>query len=236
MFLLRTCGEFASTSASGRRGYRLDQGERLRSRRGAGRRTLAAEGVERLATGSFEEAVAVREAGVGLPILMLPAALPSGIGHLLRHDLTPTVCDLDAARAVSAADGGPHALWVKVESGLGRLGVPLPEAPRFLRSLAELPNLAVEGIYTHLPFGDAEGREWVVERLRAFRALLDTLDRAGLLPPITQALSSAGILAGLDDGCSAVCPGHSLTGSRRRRPRSWTPRRSGRPCSRSGQP
>ena len=60
--------------------------------------TLAAEGVERLATGSFQEAVAVREAGVGLPILMLPAALPSGIAQLLRHDFTPTVASGSARR------------------------------------------------------------------------------------------------------------------------------------------
>ena len=85
-------------------------------------RTLAAEGVDRLATGSFEEAVAVREAGVGLPILMLPAALPSGIGHLLRHDLTPTVCDLDAAWWLREA---PVAGGIRYEGSL----IHLPSAP-----------------------------------------------------------------------------------------------------------
>src|SRR5262245_62158585 len=62
--------------------------------------TLEREGVEMLTTGSFDEAVAVREAGVRLPILMLPAALPAGMPELLRHGLTPTVCDLATAHAV----------------------------------------------------------------------------------------------------------------------------------------
>jgi alanine racemase len=175
-------------------------------------RALEAEGADRLATGSFEEAVAVRGAGVRLPILMLPGALPEGMAELLRHGLTPTVCDLAAASAVAAADGGPHVVWTKVESGLGRLGVPLPETVPFVRRLAELPGVAVEGLYTHLPFTDAAGRDWAVERLGVFRELRETLAGEGLLPPVTQALSSAGILAGLDDGCSAVCPGHALYG------------------------
>jgi alanine racemase len=173
---------------------------------------LAREGVFALATGSFDEAVAVREAGVDLPILMLPGALPEGMPELLRHRLTPTVCDLDSAGAVSAAAREPVAVWVKVESGLGRLGVPLVEATAFLRRLAELPKLGVEGLYTHLPFVDAAGREWAAERLGAFRELCDSLADLGLLPPITQARSTAGILAGLEDSCNAVCPGHGLYG------------------------
>jgi alanine racemase len=174
--------------------------------------TLVAAGVEMLATGSFEEAVAVRDAGVSIPILMLPGALPEGIAELLEHALTPTVCDLVTAEAASGAAGAPLAVWVKVESGLGRLGVPLPAAAAFLRALRGLPNLVVEGLYTHLPFTDAAGREWAIARLGAFRELREALAREQLLPPLTQASSSAGILAGLPDGCNAVCPGHALYG------------------------
>ena len=174
--------------------------------------TLALEGVELLTTGSFDEAVAVREAGVTLPIVMLPGALPEGMAELLRHGLTPTVCDLETGRAVNAAAREPTAVWVKVESGLGRLGVPLPQAAELLRALSGLPNLVVEGLYTHLPFVDAAGLAWAKERLVAFGELREALAAEELLPPLTQARSSAGILAGLEDGCNAVCPGHVLYG------------------------
>ena len=56
------------------------------------------------------------------------------------------------------------------------------------------------------------GGGWAAERLSAFQALAESLDRAGLSLSLTQALSSAGILAGLEDGSSAVCPGHVLYG------------------------
>ena len=175
-------------------------------------RTLAAEGADWLATGSFDEAVAVREAGVDRPILLFAGPLPDAIPAALRHGFVPTVHDLELARAVSAAGRGPARVWIKVDSGLGRLGVPLEEAEAFARAVSGLPNVLVEGLYTHLPFQDVAGRRWAADRLPAFQALAERLVRAGLPLRVTQALSSAGILAGLEDGSSAVCPGHVLYG------------------------
>lgn len=131
---------------------------------------------------------------------------------VLRYGFAPTVCDLATARAFSAAAPGPAPVWVKVDSGLGRIGVPLGEAAQFVRSIAALPNVVVEGLYTHLPFADESGRRWAQDRCRAFGALIAELAESGVRPATTQALSSAGILAGLEDGCNAVCPGHALYG------------------------
>jgi alanine racemase len=175
-------------------------------------RTLAADGADWLATGSFDEAVAVREAGVQTPMLLFAGPLPEGMAAVLRAGFVPTVHDLDSARAASSAASGSARVWIKVDAGLGRLGVPLEEAEAFTRSVAKLPNVLVEGLYTHLPFVDAAGRQWAADRLSAFQALAESLDRAGVSLSLTQALSSAGILAGLKDGSSAVCPGHVLYG------------------------
>ena len=175
-------------------------------------RALTAEGADWLATGSFDEAVAVREAGVETPILLFAGGVPDAMGDVVRAGFVPTVYGLDSARAVSAAARGSTSVWIKVDAGLGRLGVPLQEAEAFARAVAELPNVLVEGLYTHLPFVDAAGREWASKRLSAFQALAERLVRAGLPLSFTQALSSAGILAGLEDDSSAVCPGHILYG------------------------
>jgi alanine racemase len=175
-------------------------------------RTLAAEGANWLATGSFDEAVAVREAGVETPMLLFAGPLPDAMADALRAGLVPTVHDFESARAVSAVARGSAHVWIKVDAGLGRLGVPLEEAEVFAHSVAKLPNVLVEGLYTHLPFFDAAGRRWAAERLSAFQALAESLVRAGLPLSFTQALSSAGILTGLEDGSSAVCPGHVLYG------------------------
>jgi alanine racemase len=175
-------------------------------------RTLAAEGADWLATGSFDEAIAVREAGVETPMLLFAGPLPDGMADALRAGFVPSVHDLDSARAASSGASGSAPVWIKVDAGLGRLGIPLDEAEAFTRSVAKLPNVLVEGLYTHLPFVDAAGRRWAAERLSAFQALAESLVRAGLSLSLTQALSSAGILAGLEDRSSAVCPGHVLYG------------------------
>src|SRR5262249_27801178 len=106
----------------------------------------------------------------------------------------------------------PTAIYVKVDSGLGRLGAPLASAVEFVKEVAALPQVVVEGLYTHLPFADPAGREWARTRLEEVPAVLRGLARAGIEIRVTQALSSAGILAGLDHGCTAVCPGHLLYG------------------------
>ncbi|MBI4184468.1 MAG: alanine racemase [Proteobacteria bacterium] len=175
-------------------------------------RALERLGAHALATGSFTDAVAMREAGVEAPILMFAGNTPAGIPDYLRHRLTPTIYDRATAEAVSAAAAEETAVYVKVESGLGRLGVPVDEAVSFIRDVARLPRLRVEGVYTHLPFVDRAGAEWAEERIGVFAGMLDALAQAGIRVPITQALASSGLAAGLADRSSAVCPGHLLYG------------------------
>ena len=175
-------------------------------------RVLSRQGVYALACGAFEEAVAIRQAGIRTRILLFAGYLPDAIPLLLEHDFIPTVYNMEAARVVSEAARRPTAIYVKVDSGLGRLGIPVGEAAEFVRRVVALPHIVLEGIYTHLPFGDPAGRDWARQRLREFRAMLGALAGAGISVPVTQAVSSAGIVAIPDHGCNAVCPGHLLYG------------------------
>jgi alanine racemase len=175
-------------------------------------RVLAEEGTDWLATGSLNEAVAVREAGVTTPILLFAGPAPDAMPEILRRGFVPTVHDLASAHAVADAATAAAAVWVKVDAGLGRLGVPIDEAEAFVHAVAGLPNVEVRGLYTHLPFVDQAGLEWASSLLPAFRELAGALELSGVELEVTQALSSAGVLAALDDGCTAVCPGHVLYG------------------------
>jgi alanine racemase len=175
-------------------------------------RALADLGVYALATGSFEDALALRRAGIDTKIQMFGGNLPAGAADLLRLDLMPTVYNLAAARAVSAAASAPARVYVKVDCGLGRLGVPVAEAGAFVKKVAALPRLVVEGVYTHLPFADRAGRDWARRRLEAFHGLIGALARAGLEIPVTQAIASAGVASDLAHNCNAVCTGHLLYG------------------------
>jgi alanine racemase len=184
-------------------------------------KALVARGVYGLATGSFEEAAALRESGIDTKILMLATYLPEGIPELLRYDLIPTVYNMELASAVSQAASETASIFIKVDAGLGRIGVPLVEAADFIRRAAELPRVHVEGVYTHLPFFDEAGREWARERLLAFDGLIDDLSRSGVEIPITQARASADLVVGLEDKCNAVCVGHALYGLAPITPELW---------------
>ena len=175
-------------------------------------RQLHGLGVEMLASGSFADAMAVRNANIDVRILMFGSCIPEGIPQLLRHRLIPTIHHRALAKATSVAAKRDTPVFIKVDCGFGRLGVPLSEAHQFVRHVANLPHLIVEGLYTHLPFFDEPGREWARQRLVWFDQLISRLADDGLHIPITQAMASSCLVAGLTDHCNAVCPGHELYG------------------------
>ena len=173
---------------------------------------LADGGVHSLTTGSFTDAMTIRKAGINTEIMMFGGALPSGMATYVAHNLVPTVHNMELAEAVSAAARKPTKVYLKIDSGWGRLGVPLKKAKQFALDVARLPNVLVEGIYTPLPFFDAAGMAFAQQRTEAFDALVADIKRAGLEIPIQQARSSAGILAGIKDACNAASPGGILYG------------------------
>ena len=158
---------------------------------------LVQSGVEVLATGSWSDAVRMRRAGLRAPILMMGGALPSAIPDMLEWDLIPTVHNRELADAIKDNTRAKRRIYIKVDSGFGRLGVPLPDAHNFALQLARAPGLEIAGLYTHLPFFDAAGCKWARERLAQFDALVAALARDGLEIPITQSRASAALLAGL---------------------------------------
>lgn len=169
-------------------------------------------GVYAVAMGAFEDAVAIREAGIGVKIHMFPGNLPEAIPDLLRYDLIPTICNMETASAVSKAASAPAAVFIKVDSGLARLGVPLDDAEAFIRAVAALPNVVVEGVFTHLPYSDADGQTWSLERSKQFEDMVGRLEDSGMKIPITQSLASAAVVCQAPTRCNAVCVGHLLFG------------------------
>ena len=165
-----------------------------------------------LFTGNVAEGIAVRAAGVRLPVVMFGAYLPEDVAFLLSHGLIPTIYDRDFAAAASAAASARTEVYIKVDAGLGRLGVPIAEASEFIRSVSTLPNLAIAGVYAHLPFADENGAAWAMRHLAEFDELLGTLAASGISVPVSQARASSCIAAGLADRATAVCVGHLLYG------------------------
>ena len=176
-------------------------------------RRLVAGGVQMLATGSFRDAVALRKAGIETPILMFGTSLPSVLPEFVELGLTPTVHNAEMVDAAAAHAQRPLSVFIKIDCGFGRLGIPLRDARRFVVDTARQSRIEVTGLYTHLPFFDKAGYEWASERISKFDDLVAALARDGLTIPITQARASAAIVTGIEDHCTAVCPGGILYGN-----------------------
>lgn len=172
-------------------------------------RALARRGCAAVWTGHVPEALAIQGAGLGLKVILFGGYTLDRIPALAAAGLRPTVTDLEGARVAASAGAS---VYVKVDSGLGRLGVPLGEAREAIRAMAALPGLTIEGIYTHLPFGDAQGERWARERAEGFGQLLKSLEGDGVRPAVTQLWGSCGLYADLPDPTNTVCVGHLLYG------------------------
>jgi len=173
---------------------------------------LFAKGAHSLWTGDIDEAIAIRRAGLTGKIVMFGGPLPSGIGELLKHDLIPTIYDRAGAEALSRAAAKPTPCYIKVDCGLGRLGVRVEEAADFIAGVARLPNIVIEGVYTHVPFGTRASAAWSRRCIVSYEGLIAELAKRGIKPEITQARASSGVLMDVEDSCNAVCVGHILYG------------------------
>ena len=139
-------------------------------------------GAEALAVATADEGVQLREAGLEVPILVLGAASRADTDAALDHDLTLTVCSPAMVRAcqetVDAWRQGSIRVHLKVDSGMGRIGVRTPaERDAVLAALAESPGVELTGAYTHFSDadGDEAGEQYSAEQFRRFTALTDGL-------------------------------------------------------------
>ena len=174
-------------------------------------------GVDMLTTGSFYDAKALRNAGINTPIIMLGGSLPSGMVELIEANLIPTIYNMEAAVAADAAASSLRSddkvpVFIKVDCGMGRLGVSLSNAVTFIKRVSKLKNIWIQGLYTHLSFKNESGMKFAEKRLSLFYDLVLELEKHGYKIPITQALASSAITVRWKDQCSAICPGHILYG------------------------
>lgn len=168
-------------------------------------------GTDYLAVACLDEAVALREAGIKAPILILGVTEPRFTGELLRYDLTQNVPSLALAKGYSAAADRPLKVHMKVDTGMGRLGFVGEQGIRDLLEAAALPNLVTEGLFSH--FADADGsEEYVRFQLKLFTHARDSLKEKGLTFPIAHCAASAATLHYPATHMDMVRPGIALYG------------------------
>jgi len=178
-------------------------------------RAFAAGGVKRFGVFLVDEALELRDGGLGEPILVMGPFLPERIGEAIAAGATLAAYSaeaLDALDAEGARRGTRLPFHLKLDTGMSRLGVPAAEVGAFLERLASRDHVELDGIFTHLACADDPESPMTGEQIASFGVALEAVRAAGYAPRIVHLPNSAAVLRDLDVACDAVRPGLALYG------------------------
>ncbi len=159
-------------------------------------------GADWLGVARVEEGLALRAAGLALPILVMVDTPPRLAAEAVGRDLALTVFDVESAQAYAAAARAQNRtarVHVKLDTGLGRLGLLPAEARPFIEAVSRLEGLQVEGCFTHFANADSSpsltGRGGKLSAQAQFSLFQSVLQSLPARPPLLHACNSAGALA-----------------------------------------
>lgn len=173
-----------------------------------------------LAVSLVEEGVELREAGIALPVLVMGPAQAGGHAELVARDLTPVVSDagdLERLAAIGRGRGRPVPIHLKVDTGMGRLGVPASEVGQLVGHVLASGGLTLDGICTHFACADlpdlADASQATVEPLACLDRALAAALAAGAAPRVIHAANSAAALRFPAARFDMIRPGIAIYGN-----------------------
>jgi len=179
-------------------------------------RALAEEGADYLGVGSLEEGLSLCQAGLNLPVLLLLGILPEEAEPAVAAGLEAALFRQDVAQSLAAAAGaqGKKAgVHLKVDTGMGRLGLLPEEVLPFLEGLRAYPQLEVLGLISHLAVADQEDKSYTLRQLEQFTGLLKAARDRGWELPLSHIANSAALWELKEAHFALVRPGIMLYGS-----------------------
>ena len=174
---------------------------------------VEAAGADWLGVATLEEAVELRDAGIRKPILVLTGATAADVPVLVEQRLSVAILHRDMGRELAAAAHNQRlGVHIKVDTGMGRIGVLPSELPALLGELRSSASLEVEGVFSHFANADSVEREYSDYQLRVFRQVMETVAAAGYQPRWLHIANSAATLSRPEAHLSLVRPGIALYG------------------------
>ncbi|HLW01527.1 MAG TPA: alanine racemase [Ktedonobacterales bacterium] len=163
--------------------------------------TVLHNGASRIGVATLSEAVPLRQAGITAPILIFGYLPPWQMREAVRLGVTATIYSLEGIQALSQAAeslGIEASAHLKIDSGMGRLGLRAEDQQSILQVAIEarnLPGVRLEGIFTHFASADSADQTHCRLQLARFHEVLAALEEAGVRPPLVHAANSAATLA-----------------------------------------
>jgi len=161
-------------------------------------RTFLDNGADRLGVAILSEAIELRKSNITEPILILGYTPSSQFEKIIEYNLTQTIYNYEEAKLLSqkAVELGKEALiHIKIDSGMGRIGfLPIDESKEDILNISKLPNIKIEGIFTHFAKADEIEKSHVRGQFEKYMEFVNILESMGLNIPIKHVSNSAGII------------------------------------------
>jgi alanine racemase len=179
-------------------------------------RTLEANQVDCLGVASLHEALVLKDSGVKSRILVLSGVLEGEeIREVVARDLIPLIFDPAVAQALSEESVRQNKrtpIHVKVDTGMGRLGIPHDQLAPFLEKIRGMKSLRLEGLASHLSSADDPSRDFTEQQIRRFQEAVEKGRAMGLPCTLNHLANSAGVMSYPDSHCDLLRPGIMLYG------------------------
>lgn len=167
-------------------------------------------GVEQLGVAFLEEGIALRKAGITMPILILGGIFDFHLNRFLEYDLEITISSLNILKKVDEVAGqiGKKAvIHLKIDTGMERLGVRHPDASEYIEEALRCKNCIIKGVCSHLAIADEPDHPMTPIQIEKFEEAISTFDRLSEPMPIRHLANSGGILHFPESHYDMVRPG-----------------------------
>lgn len=158
---------------------------------------LLQNGVSYLGVARLAEGIELRKSNIKAPIFILGLTIKEDMEALLSYNITSAVCDIGDVEFLSklaVKNNKVAKVHIKVDTGLGRIGVSTENALPFIRKVKDMRNIQIEGIFTHFAVADEDDKSYTEEQFEKFNSVLDALESSGIRIPLKHVANTATVL------------------------------------------
>jgi len=156
--------------------------------------TLGSVGGDAFGVATLEEGIELRRAGIRVPILVLAGAYGEQLEQFLSYDLTPVIHEIASAQMLEAAAkrrGKELNVHLKIDTGMGRLGLLAAESDSWIPELKKCSALKLEGVFSHFSHAESVEGDYTRQQLDIFQRVINVLRTEGLAPQLVHFANSA---------------------------------------------
>src|SRR5262245_32340624 len=178
-------------------------------------RTLAAAGGDAFGVATLDEGIELRQSGIGAPIIVVAGVYQDQLESFFAHSLTPAIYDLNGLAELETAVSGRRAslnFHLKIDTGMGRLGLLAAEIDRWLPQLKTIKALKLEGVFSHFSTAESVEGDYTKRQLKIFSDVVKRMRAEGITPPLVHFANTAATITQPAAYFDMVRPGIMLYG------------------------